>query len=220
VGTIGAGCWGYTEERAPSHHPGRPTRHFKPAVTDGGQFYCHYRKMWCRVTSWTDAPVPWPRGVPEGPGRKGHPGLIVTRALERAIRTESAAALMHWFGVGVSLAWRYRQWLGVEGWTRTPGSRRLQHEVSAKGAAGVRAKKWTDEELDRKAAAAKRCGTRPGERWGELRWTPDQEALLWTAPDEEVAGRIGRTTQAVRCRRTRAGIRTLLDRRYRVSDTR
>src|SRR4051812_42013005 len=131
-----------------------------PAVRVGGRAYCRFRKTWCRVTSWTDAPVPWPRGVPAGPGRKGFPGLIVTRALERAIRTESALALKHHFGVRTTLAWRYRKWAGVEGRRKTPGSRQLHQNVSEPGAAGIRAKDWTDEELDRKAEAARRCGTR------------------------------------------------------------
>ena len=61
------------------------------------------------MTGWRDGPVIWPLGVREGPGRVGRPALIVTRALERAIRTESALALKHWFGVRTTLVWRWRK---------------------------------------------------------------------------------------------------------------
>src|SRR5204862_171301 len=80
------------------------------------------------------------------------------------------------------------------------------------GAADIRAKDWTDEELDRKSVIAKRAGIRPGDRWKDRRWTREQEALLGTDLDEVIAERIGRTTQAVRCRRTGRGIRTFRDR--------
>lgn len=183
-----------------------------PASRD--RTYCRFRKVWCRVTSWTDAPIPWPMGVPEGPGRVGRPSLVVTRDLERAIRTESALALKHHFGIQTTLAWRYRKWLGVEGHIKTPGSRHLQQEVSEKGAAGIKAKEWTDEELDRKAEAAKRCGTRPGERWSELRWTADQDALLGTDDDEVIGARIGRTAAAVRSRRQLKKVPRFRDRRF------
>ena len=121
------------------------------------------------VTSWTDAPIPWPRGLPEGKGPRGHPGLVVTRELERAIRTESAAALMHHFGIRDTLAWRWRTWAGVEGHTATEGSRRLQQEVSEKGAAGIKPKEWTDAELDAQSELAKRLGRRPPDRWAARR---------------------------------------------------
>jgi hypothetical protein len=159
------------------------------------------------VTGWTDAPLAWPLGVREGKGRVGRPALVVTPSLVKAIRTESGVALKHWFGVRTTLVWRWRKWLGVEGHTRAPGSRRLQHEVSERGAAGIKAKDWTDEELDRKSEVAKRAGIRPGDRWKDRHWTPEEDALLGTDHDRAVAGRIGRTRSAVTTRRVNSGIR-------------
>ena len=54
--------------------------------------------------------------------------------MRRAIRTESAEAIKYHFGLSTPVAWRLRKWAGVEGHTRTTGSRRLHQEVSERGA--------------------------------------------------------------------------------------
>ena len=125
---------------------------------------------------------------------------------QREIRTESAAALMHRFGVKGTTAWRWRTWLKVEAQTATRGSRGLHAIKSAKGAAAIKTKDWTDEERDSKSATAKRLGLRPGNRWAETGWTPAELALLGTDTDEAVAARIGRSRSAVRSHRVRPGI--------------
>jgi hypothetical protein len=43
----------------------------------------------------------------------GRPALIVTPALARAIRSESASAIAYWFGVTPAAVSRYRKLLGV-----------------------------------------------------------------------------------------------------------
>jgi hypothetical protein len=95
----------------------------------------------------------------------------------------------------------------MEGRTRTPGSRQLQHEVSERGAAGIKEKDWTDEELDRKSEVAKRAGLRPGGRWKDRHWTEAEDALLGTDQDRVIAARIGRTRSAVTTRRVNFDIR-------------
>jgi hypothetical protein len=139
----------------------------------------------------------------------------VITTLVRAIRTESAAALMHWFGIRSTLAWRWRKWAGVEGHRITPGSRRLHQDVSELGAAGIMAKDWSDAELDRKAEAARKAGIRPPPRWSLTDWTDEERSLLGTAEDAAIGEQIARSTGAVRCKRTRAGIATFRDRRRR-----
>jgi hypothetical protein len=136
-----------------------PGSYTPPPVRAGGRVYCRYRRAWCRVTSWTDAPVPWPRV--NQLGIRGGSGLLVNRELVRAIRTESAAALRHWFGVGTKAAWNWRRAFRVPR-LGTKGSRRAHLAASLRGGAAMRAKEWADEELDRESAAAKACGTRPG----------------------------------------------------------
>jgi hypothetical protein len=100
-------------------------------------------------TSWTDAPISWPRALPVG--EKGHPGLLVDDELARAVRTESAVAVMHWWGVGVGVVWRWRKALGV-GLMDSPGTRRLIHATARKGGRATHAAA---------EAERKQLGTRP-----------------------------------------------------------
>jgi hypothetical protein len=57
----------------------------------------------------------------------------------------------------------------------------------------------------------KERGARPGNRWGDDSWKQEELALLGTLPDDEVAARIGRTTNAVRVKRTKLRIPTARD---------
>lgn len=181
-----------------------------PALPVGTRAYCRYRRAWCRVTSWTDAPLPWPRC--QQIGIRGGSGLLVTAELVRAVRTESAAALKHWFGVGTKVAWNWRKrFVPGSGHVRTEGDRVVQRRASAAGAAACRGVKLPEAACDSRAAAAKAAGRRPPDRWAGRGWTAEQEALLGTAPDAEVAARVGRTAEAVRCRRTGKGIATVRD---------
>src|SRR5262245_32276512 len=123
-----------------------------PAVKQGERVTCLYRDQDCVVTSWSDARIMWPRVQPRG--QRGGCGLWVNGTLARAIQTESAAALGSWFGVSVTVVWRWRKEFGVGGRATTPGSRRAIRSAAVRGAAAMKAKVWTDEELDAKADAA------------------------------------------------------------------
>jgi hypothetical protein len=93
--------------------------------------------------------------------------------------------------------------LGVGGRATTRGSRAAIRAAACQGAAAVRAKVWTPDELKAKAATARRIGLRPPTRWTPARggWTADQVALLGTDHDEAIAGRIGRSPGAVTSKR-------------------
>jgi hypothetical protein len=65
----------------------------------------------------------------------------------------------------------------------------------------MKAKQWTDTELDARSEPAKRLGRKPPDRWAEDGWTPEEDALLGTDHDEVIAQRIGRTVGAVGRRR-------------------
>jgi hypothetical protein len=60
------------------------------------------------VTSWTDAPISWPRCWPVDVPRS-HPSLLVNEELARAIHSESAAAVGYWWGVGEGVVSRWRK---------------------------------------------------------------------------------------------------------------
>jgi hypothetical protein len=180
-----------------------------PAVRTGDRVTCLYRDAECVVTGVHDAPIPWPRC--RARDARGGSGLWVDEALAAAVRTESAAALMHWFGVGPKAVWRWRKVLGAGGHAATPGTRAAVRAAAEAGGAGIRAKEWTDAELDARADLAKRLGLRPPPRWASGGWTAEQLALLGTAPDDEVAAAVGRSPTAVRVRRNRLGIPTFRD---------
>jgi hypothetical protein len=169
-----------------------------PAVRIGDRVTCLFRDAECVVTSVSDAPIPWPRVQPEG---RGGCGLWVCDELVRAIRTESAIALKHWFGAATTVVWRWRKAFGVGGRTTTTvGSKRAIRAAAKKGADANKVRVWTAEELDAKSANSKRLGLRPPPRWTPERggWTEEQLALLGTDQDEVIAKKIGRTPGAVR----------------------
>ena len=126
--------------------------------------------------------------------------MIVDATLERAIRTESAESLEHFFGVTGGVVWRWRNAFRISR-AGTPGSAARIAESSAKGAAAMKSKEWTAEELDRKSKLSKRLGLKPTGRWAIGGWTDEQRALLGTDDDEVIAAQIGRTKGAVRAQR-------------------
>jgi hypothetical protein len=109
---------------APPHLIGN---YVPPVVRQGDRVYCRYRKAWCRVTGWSSGPISWPRV--QQIGVRGRPGLLVNSTLERAIRTESAAAMAHWFGLSLKPVTWWRRAFGVKGRLGTPGSRQISRKL-------------------------------------------------------------------------------------------
>src|SRR5580692_10451933 len=93
-----------------------------PQLKKGDRAFCHYRDCDVIITGWSNARIPWPRCRAIGAG--SGPGLLIDEELERAIRTESAIALKHWFGVSTKAVWNWRRSFGIGQWG-TQGSRRL-----------------------------------------------------------------------------------------------
>lgn len=176
-----------------------------PQVRKGERVACLYRDADCVVTGWHGGPIPWPRV--RAVGSRGGSGLWVDEALARAVRTESAAAIMYWFGVGPKAAWSWRRVLVGGPKFGTPGSRAAHSRACAAGAAALRAKEWSEAEADARAERSKRLGIRPPDRWaGRGGWTAREVALLGALPDAAVAARVGRSAEAVRAKRRRAGV--------------
>jgi hypothetical protein len=101
-----------------------------PALRQGDRATCLYRGCEVIVTSWTAAPIPWPRCC-RAEGR-GHPSLLVNEELARAIRNESALAVRYWWRVSGKIVWRWRRALAVDRKV-CPGSQRLIRAVDTSG---------------------------------------------------------------------------------------
>ncbi len=117
-----------------------------PPLKPGDRATCLYRDCDVVVTSWTDARIPWPRC--RALRARGDSGLLFTDELVRAVRSESAAALRYWFGVGVWAVWRWGKALAVPR-ASTDGSRRLIRAAAEKGAARLRGKRLPAERAKR-----------------------------------------------------------------------
>jgi hypothetical protein len=179
----------------------------------GDRATCLFRDCLVVVTSWSDAPIPWPRCRALTGGRGGS-GLLVDEELARAVRCESVLAIRHWWGASAGAVWRWRRALGVR--RLNEGSARLRRHLNREIGECLRGRKLPPEQVEQRPMVWKLGGRpvplRPG---GHRPWTAKELALLGSAPDAEIAMRIGRTVTAVRLMRTRLGRPTALDRRRR-----
>jgi hypothetical protein len=65
-----------------------------PALPKGDRALCLYRDAEVVIYDWTIAPIPWPLCYRAGTTAFGK-GILVDEELARAIRQESATAIMH-----------------------------------------------------------------------------------------------------------------------------
>jgi hypothetical protein len=191
-----------------------------PALRRGDRASCLVRDCLVVVTTWTDARIPWPRcrQCRKGRGSGGGSGLLVDEELAHAVRTESAAALSYWWGVGHGAIARWRMALGV-GKMDSPGSRRLIRAASAAGGAASRTIPLPPEEVERRRRIARELdlGQHLQTGYHGPWWSAEQLVLLGTDTDEAVAALVGRTANAVRVMRTHLGIPSACDRRRRAA---
>src|SRR4051794_35984332 len=78
-----------------------------------------------RITGVSDAPIPWPLGQLSKGGRR--PALVLYADLAKAVRRESAEAVMHFWGVKHATVWAWRKALGVPQYNE--GTTKLKVEV-------------------------------------------------------------------------------------------
>jgi hypothetical protein len=147
------------------------------------------------VTGWSEGRIPWPLCHPAGRG--GRSAFLVNRTLARAVRTESAVALGHWFGVDVGTVTRWRKALGVG--RLTEGSARLRRKLNRALGAAKRGVPLSADVRQRMSEAARAQGRRPPRPYPD--WRPEELGLLATLTDEEVAARTGRPVGGVRAKR-------------------
>jgi hypothetical protein len=158
-----------------------------PSLKKGARTFCLYRDATVVITSWSDAPIPWPRC--RALHCRGGSGLLVDAELLRAIRTESAEALKYWFGVSTKAVWNWRRSFGIEQWG-TEGSKQLLEQNTAKAHLATRGKS-----LDLTPVQRREWSKRM--RIPKRKWTPEEDTLALTLPADEVAERTGRTVKAV-----------------------
>jgi hypothetical protein len=78
-----------------------------PPLRRGDRATCLLRDGTVVITSWTDARIPWPRcRALDGTG--GGSGLLLDEELARAVRHESAAAVMYRWGASPGAVQRWR----------------------------------------------------------------------------------------------------------------
>ena len=181
-----------------------------PNLKVGDRAVCLFRDTDVIITSWTDAPIPWPRfRAVDKP--HGGSGLLVDEELARAVRSESKAAVMYWCGASHAAVYNWRKALGVGQW-EPEGSRRLHRVNSAKVAAAFQAHEFTEAERRQRRQTALRNNLarhlQPGYNGPAYTegWTAADLALLGTMPDAELAERIGRPYWSVFYARRGRGI--------------
>jgi hypothetical protein len=123
----------------------------------------------------------------------------VTDELLRAIRTEAAVAIKHWFGVSTHAVWNWRRAFGVQQWG-TEGSKRLKKAIDRKARTATTGVPKPPGEMKRRAQVRRnnigyRYGAHPND------WTAAERALFKNPSDVEVARLTGRTREAVRLKR-------------------
>src|SRR6266446_8268051 len=189
-----------------------------PEIPPNGVLFCEIRG-YLRVGLWSNAPVPWPK-------RWRSNSLVVCGDLARAVRQESVDAISYHWGVCRGVVQTWRKALGVT--ENTPGTSHYRKWSMAHGAARLK-KRLTARAKDPTARVKtprinherahplisptlsellKARMARNGHPDPELRlWTPQEDKLLGTAPDLQVAQMIGRSAAAVTYRRHSLGIR-------------
>jgi hypothetical protein len=135
----------------------------------------------------------------EQPGAPAQrPAALLDKELARAVRHESAAAVMYWWGASSEAVKRWRRVLGV-GRADNEGTWRLVRAAAEKDGEAARERGLTDEECDERSRRALRLNL-ARHLWTGYhgpRWTPAQLRLLGRYPDEVVAAKVGRTAGAV-----------------------
>src|SRR5262249_7608542 len=118
---------------------------------------------------------PWPRCRRPGT-HGGGSGLLVDDELARAVRLESSLAIQHWWGVSVTVVWRCRTALGVEGYNE--GSARLRNELNGQLAEELKGKQLPPDQVERRRRTALELGLRPPPDSAVWAWTAEELALL------------------------------------------
>jgi DNA-binding Xre family transcriptional regulator len=153
------------------------------------------------IGTWSKGRIPWPCLR-----TSGRSAFVLCGDLARAVRHESSLAIQYWWGVGPATVHRWRRQLGIG--NRTEGTIHLHRA-------------WQPQKLSPSVAARgrqKSIGTASRAKMSQTVrargyyhrdqriWTPEEEALLGTMPDREVAERLNRSLKLVGMWRRKRGI--------------
>ena len=163
-----------------------------PAVKVSDELTCEIRGL-VRVVAWSAGRIAWPCC------KTTRLSLIVCADLAQALRRESNQAVAYWWGVDINTVMRWRRALFIQ--YKTEGYLNLKRA-------------WVPETLSPEMRALGRgCIAHPDviERMIKTRrargprnhkpWTADEEAVLGTAIDREIASRLGRSASQVKLHR-------------------
>jgi hypothetical protein len=169
--------------------------YISPRLKRGDRATCLLRDSTVVITGLSSGRIQWLR-CRALDTHGGGSELLLAGDLVRAVKNESAAAVMHWWGVTEGVVWRWRKALDAPG-LKPEGSRLLRNR------------------LNREQGGAPKGKPAPG-RPGRLQpvpnshkrrfWTDAEVALLGTILDNEVAVRTGRTLTAIYQKRFALGI--------------
>jgi hypothetical protein len=188
--------------RPPLHHG----PYHSPALRRGDRTTCLFRDAEVVITGWSNGRIAWPRC--RALHHRGGSGLLVDAELARAVRVESATAVMYWWGVSCRAVWHWRRALGVTK-ANNPTTHALYLEAAERGGAASRRRGVTEVERRHRRRLAKKNNLirfARAKRSASPPWTAKELAQLGKLPDEALAQRTGRTVEAVRIMRNRRGI--------------
>jgi hypothetical protein len=178
-----------------------------PRLRVGDRAFCLLRDCEIVITSITDARIPWPRcRAVEGTG--GGSGLWLGGDLAKAVKRESAAAVMHWWRLSKTAVWHMRKGMDVTR-TNNEGTKRLLRRTAEFAAEAMREREWTEAERQQRREQAERLDLERHLREGYHKahgWKAHELRLLGKRSDTSVAAKTGRSVDAVRQKRQELGI--------------
>ena len=154
-----------------------------------------------KVSSWSDAPIPWPLCRIKGSSGS----IILCGDLARAVQTETAAAVALAWGVDRFTVHKWRRVLNVK---RANEGTRARHRQNRPLVISAEANELG---ITRAHAAparvqAEKTKRERGHISNRRAWSEEEVAMLGTMPDKEVAQRLGCCERSVSSERRRRGL--------------
>ena len=175
--------------------------YYPPKVRRGRRLFDEIRGT-VVVGGYSDGKIVWPYVK-----RRGRHALVLCGGLAKAIRRESNLAVAHWWGVGGGTVARWRRALGVGHTTQgTHNAKSNWGKQPSRLARLAEIQKISNDPI-RRARLAQRNRRLRQFRRNARHWTPREDALLGTMPDQKLARKLGCSGSVVVSRRQGLGIK-------------